>query len=594
MLFRPQLFVVVTFASMLLVSWRRWTSLIVDIGRETDLPLRILNGEMLYRDIHHIYSPFSPYFNAYLYRLFGVHLDTLILSGVVFSIILACLCYKICRRLMPATESAVATSFVIVMCIFKPAGNLILPYSFAGLHGAVFSLITVLFTLRYAERGNNRDLITAGLFIGLAAITKLEFAFAAAVAVSVYLIYIYRADFRKLLPGLAYAAVPAVAVAAPVYAVLFANIDWRILINDCHLFYTNLPESVIIYNRFRSGLDDPISSVIQMIGAAAVSACFVLLIILFSDRTGKLRRKVIFYFIISSIIASAVLYGFIDQWDGSPLRALPLFLLAIIIIEWRRKSRSRNADTASSGIVLQDGALLIVAVYSLAVLARVVFRVPSGGFSGSFYLPTSIILIFYAILRVLPPIVRKWTEDERSFKTVTRVTLAFCVIAVVAPAMSFTYRFREKYSHEIVTRRGTLFADKNSGPAIAAAMKFIELNTAEDEFIAVLPEGNDLAFLTGRRISFRHQVLIPGFLSEQDEIDAIATLERDNVRFIFVPNRAMREFGAVEFGRDYNRILGRHIEDNYQVVEIFGLSGDQRPVVGRPPFFIKAYRKKGS
>ena len=220
--------IVLTFVTMTFVSWQRWTSLIIDIGRETDLPLRILNGEMLYRDVHYIYAPLSPYFNAFLYWLFGAHLNTLILSGFFFSSLLVFLCYKIIRKLLPPMETAIATSFVIVLCIFKPTGNLILPYSFGGLHAAVFSLTTVLFTLRFAERKRKMDLIIGGIFIGLSGVTKLEFALASVLTVTIYLIYLNRTNFIKLSSDLAYAAIPAICTAAPVYGLLFANIEWQI------------------------------------------------------------------------------------------------------------------------------------------------------------------------------------------------------------------------------------------------------------------------------------------------------------------------------------------------------------------------------
>src|SRR5262245_56888453 len=71
----PRFAIALAFVAMLLVSWRRWTSPIADSGREMDLPLRLMNGEMLYRDAHYIYPPFSPYFNSFLYRIFGAHLD---------------------------------------------------------------------------------------------------------------------------------------------------------------------------------------------------------------------------------------------------------------------------------------------------------------------------------------------------------------------------------------------------------------------------------------------------------------------------------------------------------------------------------------
>ena len=567
--------------------------MIVDIGRETDLPLRIMNGEMLYRDVHYIYPPFSPYFNALLYWVFGPHLDTLAFSGIFFTMLLTFLCFRIARKLMPASTAAIAVSFIILLCFFKPAGNMILSYSFAGVHAAVFSLAAVLFTMNYAERRKRRDLVVAGIFIGLAVVTKQEFCFVAALSVTAYLIYLHRLKVRELLSDLAFAAIPAMAVSVPVFAVLFANIDARTLIDDCHLFYTNIPESLVYYNRFRSGLNYPGGSFIQMVGATALCVAIVAAIMFFSDRTGHLRPKLLRYFGISAVVVAVVLFFYISDWDGSPLRALPFFLVGVIILEWRARSKA-EADKPASEESSPNPFLFIIAVYSIAILFRVALRVPSGGFSGSFYLPTSLILTFYALLHALPHAVKRLTGDESSFVRARRITATICIIAVIATGVSFAVRFRTKYDHHIAARRGTLYADRTSGAAIDEAMRFIEANTEVGEFISVIPEGNDIAFMTGRRINFRHQVLIPGFLSQQDELDAIAALKRDNVRFIFVPNRAMREFGYFEFGKDFYQTLGSYIEDNYEIVKVFGVSGDQQPVVGQLPFFIKAYKKKGA
>src|SRR5262245_66177720 len=96
----PQSAITLVFATMLLASWRRWISPIADTGREMDLPLRLMNGELLYRDAHYLYPPFSPYFNSLLYRIFGAHLDVLLASGTVCAVLTAWLCYRIARRLM--------------------------------------------------------------------------------------------------------------------------------------------------------------------------------------------------------------------------------------------------------------------------------------------------------------------------------------------------------------------------------------------------------------------------------------------------------------------------------------------------------------
>ncbi|CAN5324148.1 hypothetical protein BH20ACI2_BH20ACI2_28260 [soil metagenome] len=589
---RPHLYVVLTFIVMLTVSWRRWTSMIVDIGRETDLPLRLMNGELLYRDIHYLYPPFSPYFNALLFKVFGVHLDTLAFSGIVFTALLTFICYKIARKLMPPVNASIAAALIVVMS-FKPAGSLVLPYSFAGLHAAVFALSGVLFTLRYAEYRKRGDLLITGIFIGLAAITKQEFAFAAAVAVSAYSIYLHRTDFRLILRDISFTAIPALAIAVPVFGLLFAAIDWRILINDCHLFYTNIPESLNFYNRFRSGLNDPPGSFIQMIGAAGISTAFAVLIVFFSDRLGKFRSRLVYWFAGSLAVALPILFLYRDQWDGSPLRALPFFLLAIIVYTWRRGTGDAIEDADDLKGTASPHFLFIVAVFGLALIFRVILRVPSGGFSGSFYVPPSLILLVYALLTALPLAVKKWSGDENSFSRAVGITRAFCILAILGTAISFSFRYRARFGYEVSAQRGTLVAERGSGPTIDAALKFIEANTAENEVIAVLPEGHDLAFLTGRRINLRHQVLIPGFLSEQDEKDAIEALKKGNERYIFITNRPMREFGATAFGEDFYTALGSFIDENYETVAAFGSPGDPDPKIGGPQFFIKVLKRIG-
>ena len=580
---RPWMFAAATFVTMLVLSWHRWTSLIVDNGRETDMPLRLMNGEWLYRDVHFLYTPFSPYFNALLYRIFGPHLDTLSFSGIVWSILLSLLCYRIFIKLMPPVETTLAVCIVIVLCIFKPTGNLVVPYSFAALHGMVFSIAALLFLMRFAEKKKAIDLAVCGLFIGLTSIAKQEFAFAGVLAVTAYLIFLHRTNVVRFARDIAIAGIPAMLIFVPVMAVLFAKMDVRMLIDDCHLFYTNIPASLVYYNRFRSGLNFPLWSIFQILGSAGVCAAIVFALIFFSDRKGKLKRLSAVGFVASAIFALTVGFLSISQWDGSPIRALPLVLIGIIFIAWRRKSGEDNSSNAF---------LFITAAYALAVIIRVILRVPSGGFSGSFFLPVGLCLIFYTLLWELPRYIQKWTDDENSFLRAQTITRVLCGLIIVATMISFGYRFRTKFADPISAQRGDVYVEKESGPVIAETLRFIEANTAPNDIISVMPEGNDLAFLTGRRINLRHQVLLPDFLSQQDELDAIDDLKRGNVRYIFVPNRAMREFGHVAFGKDFYQTLGGWIEENYRVVKIFGIPDGQSAEIGDAGFFIKVYERK--
>src|SRR5262247_4474693 len=216
----PQSAIVLVSAAMLAVSWRRWISPVTDSGREMDLPLRLMNGELLYRDVYYLYPPFSPYFHSFLYRVFGAHLDVLQTVGAICAVLVVWMCYRIARRLMTPSESALAIIAVILVCVFKPGGNLIWPYAFAALYGMAFALGALLFALRYAENEKRRELVAAGVLIGLAAITKQEFALAAVCAMTAAVVWLRRDDFRRLAADLSLAAAPAALVALPFYAAL--------------------------------------------------------------------------------------------------------------------------------------------------------------------------------------------------------------------------------------------------------------------------------------------------------------------------------------------------------------------------------------
>jgi 4-amino-4-deoxy-L-arabinose transferase-like glycosyltransferase len=565
-----------------------------------DLPLRLMNGELLYRDAHYIYPPFSPYFNSLLYRIFGVHLDVLWASGIVCAVLITWLCYRIARRLLTPAESALATIAVILLCVFKPAGNLIWPYAFAALHGTVFALGVLLLTLRYAENGKRRELIVAGVLIGLAAITKQEFALAGALTVTAATAWLHRTDFKKLAADLALAAAPALLIAAPVYVALLKTIGWEIIVEDCHLFYTHLPTSLKFYNSTRTGMDRPLFSLMQMIGAAAVAVAAMSAVVLLGDRTRRTFRWAGSTFIVSLFAVFAIRWLAGKQWDGSPVRALPLLLAAIIIIEWRKSVRSPafRRNEREERDVPPEGrttiSLFIIAAYSLAILARVALRVPSGGAFGGFFLPTSLILFCWLFTRALPASVERWVEQPLSTRRLRLRMIGFGLLAATLFATAIVYgvRYRKNFNFEIVAERGHLFAPNVTGQAIDEALKFIESSTSPGESIVVFPEGSDLAFLTGRRMPFRHQILIPGLMSEEDERKVIERLRQEPVRHVFVVNRPMREFGAEGFGRDFYTELGRWIDEHYRLVEVCGSSRDERLQIGAPVFFIKIFENQ--
>lgn len=562
---------IAAFLLLLAASWRRWTSPIADSGREMDLPLRLLEGEWLYRDVHYLYPPFAPYLNSLLYAVFGAHLDVLLAAGIVCAVAITLLALLIGRRILSPFDASLAAAAVIVLCIFKPSGNLVSPYAYAALYGMVFALTSLLFTLRYAEKGRVSELLVAGVMIGLAGISKQEFGFAAAATVTCAVLYLHRPAWRVIAARLSAAAVPALLIGLPVYGLAFYNVGWETLVRDCHLLYTHLPESLVYYNAQRTGMDRPFLSLLQMLGGAAVGGVALSLTVLIGGRTRDAGRTALAAVLISAGVALVVALIAGRQWDGSPLRALPILLICLIIMEWRK---GRGA------------AVFIISIYSLAILARVTLRVPSGGAFGGFFLPTSLILFFHLFINLLPEYLRRRTGDDGV--AVRRVARGLIILTILVMTVVFSIRYRKNFTHPIAAERGRIVAPSVTGPAIEEALRFIEANTRPSEPIAVFPEGVDLAFLTGRGTPFRHQILIPGLMLPADERRSIETLR--TVRYVLIVNRPMREFGAEAFGTDFYQDLGRFIDENYELVRICGKTEDRNPRIGDSGFFIKIYR----
>ena len=62
-------------------TWGAWGTMSIDSGHEMYVPAMLAQGKQLYRDLWFMYGPGSPYINACLFRIFGIHLNVLYWAG---------------------------------------------------------------------------------------------------------------------------------------------------------------------------------------------------------------------------------------------------------------------------------------------------------------------------------------------------------------------------------------------------------------------------------------------------------------------------------------------------------------------------------
>lgn len=579
------------FVALVAVSWLTWANPVIDSGREMNAPLRILQGETLYSEVYYLYGPVAPWFNAFLYKAFGAHLNTLYAAGLIGAFLLVLVIFELGRSFMPPFEAMLAAATVILLSAFKQGGTLIFPYSYSALYGALVGALALLAGINYVKSGRTLLLVAAGGLSGIALCCKIEFGFAAtacllALAISspsgervrTALISLGSLLFFPLL----------------MYGIVFARVPSDAVVKDTFLLPGTIPAELLYFNRMKLGLNNPGKTFRELLNAIALLAGLAGLLSLAASRMAgapiSLRRSLkgaggsmrrIWTITLAAwgfMLAHVLVFG--TRWDLNPFRALPVLLLAMIVIYFRR---DRKADA-------MQRSLLIASVYGLAVLARVVVRVPAGGAYGAGLIPIPLLLFFYAA-----------TADWKAFgispaarSRRRRIVLAFVGSALVIALGVLCFRQAQFRYERLETPRGDLRLIAPIHQALREALDFIARETREGEHLLSVPEGSSINFLAGRPAPLRYEILTPGFLTEAAEQEAIKAMQAKRVRFVFVMNRSTAEFGARAFGRDYCRTLMRWIEANYTARASFGEGASLDNEIGDPNFFIKCYERNDS
>lgn len=259
----------VSFLSVCLISWHRWGSVVIDGGREMNLPLRILNGETLYSEVYHLYGPFAPYFNALLYMIFGVHLNTLYAAGFTCTILILVMVFNMGRHIMPLLQATLATLAVMVLCVFKQGGHTIFPYAYSALYGTTLALAAFVAQFYFLKNQKNIYLTLSGLLIGLALICKQEYGFAA-IASALALILSAPKDRVRIAARL---FLPALIIPLIVYGILALTIPASALFHDTFFFPGEVPRELIYFNMGRLGMDYPAKTIFELIQATMTLMC---------------------------------------------------------------------------------------------------------------------------------------------------------------------------------------------------------------------------------------------------------------------------------------------------------------------------------
>lgn len=175
----PPLVLLIVFVGLAWWSWRKWADVFIDFGMELYIPWQITQGKALFTDIAWKHGPFSQYFNALWFKVFGSSLTTLIMVNLLILAGFVGLIYRsfveMCDRLTAFVVS------LVFLCLFGFSQytltgnyNYICPYLHEQIHGLYFSVAMIYCLGRVCLSAHPGWAFLAGVCLGGVMLTKIE------------------------------------------------------------------------------------------------------------------------------------------------------------------------------------------------------------------------------------------------------------------------------------------------------------------------------------------------------------------------------------------------------------------------------------
>ena len=563
--------VAVAFIVAAAASWRKWPDVLIDFGLQLYLPWRICEGGVLYRDLHWLAGgPLSQYFNALLFKIFGISFRTLILANLTITAGLLVLVY---RRFLAAADRWTATTICLGIVLvfafneYQMVGNYnyIAPYSHELFHGLVLSILAIALLSDWVSKQRIDYIFAAGFCFGLVFLTKPEIflALAAGTAAAFVLFHIKNRRMDFLARSAAVFLVAAVIPALGFFLYFLNGEDWRASLYSTAFAWAPLWLTPVARNHFYlwcTGLDEPVFHLRQM---AIQFFCVALLVALyarlFQRGAGWGAKRSTWLVLVVPLLAVAAWFNWLNCGAALPL----LGLAACLLLMGNYKTLSVEREMVFP---------LLWSGFGLVLLAKLGLFSRIWHYGFALAMPAAVTAI-YLLFWLLPVLLdKKYNVDPRPFRLAVWLTLM----------IGFGVLFRDSESwyltKNLVVGQGgdrILAFDPRLNPGSAGvrlALAWIEENVPRNGTLAVLPEGTTINYLSRRVNPTPCLDWTPTVLTAFGQAGMTAAFEKNPPDYLFLVERDTSEFGVGYFGRSpgYGVELRQWIEKNYQPVYLIG------------------------
>ena len=532
------------------------------------VPALLAEGKTLYRDTWFMYGPAGPYFVAYLFRLFGIHLTVLYWAGALSALVSSVMLYVTGMYLSSWLMGWTAGAVLLVEAFAPSLFCFPLPYSFSAVYGCTLGCIFLYVVIRASDSRGWWWIFWAGLLAGIEVLMKPEFGLACYVTLlSLLLVRWLQQRSARLLATEVGATLPGIVGCAVV-------IRWMISIGGAEfLTQENLitwPTSYFMKTFGKMRLERTGFSLTAAAFEESLWRAFGLglaLLVVYAGfwRRDKSRHWLLVRTALYFITAFYFVRFFLGYGDPDPLlntlslvffpRDMVIYIgLAAPLVFWQWwTKRSGGKFSISAG-------LPILLIYSSTLAFRILMRmIPS---EYAIYYNGPVVLSFLLVLRCIVP----HTKLSRRYAILGEVALcAGCLALVGIPAVKQEY-FAKDYV-PLVTSRGTVRLNKAMKQNYEAAIQFMKEKTARGQTVLSVPEDTSLYFLAETECPIRVYSLTPGVIAPGKMMnEVIQEIDTKRVDYLLWSNRVFVEYGVPVFGKDFDRELANYLKTHYRRV----------------------------
>lgn len=559
-------------AGSLALSWRHWSSPVVDFGREIYTAWQLHQGAILHRDIAWFNGPLSAWWNGFWFDRLGVGLLSLVaVNAVLFGLFLALTCWVTAQAFDRAAAAIAALVVPLVFGLSQPLGvgifNFLTPYSHEITHGALLGIACLSATYRGRLVAWHWAPIS-GLALGLSALTKPE-VFAATFGGWLALILALprahgsRTRASQVVATLASAALPLALAYLKLRTQLSPELARKALLGAWPYVADERVRELPFYANL-SGLASPPAYLRAMGLALCRYTVYIACWFALRRWLGRIGSTGLF-------ILAALCHGLFLNYVPWLSIARPLPLLALVVgflsawQAWRGPGPERPAPALRLGL----------AVFAIGLLAKIALNVRLMHYGFVLALPATVLAIGTSAVS-LPQLLDSRTRLLAS--QIRTVVIAFWLVLSGVWLLRSNEHWNQQ-SGSFGSASDRFHALPELAEPMEAARTWLQQRIQSNETLLALPEGVMLNYQLRVPSPTRFVNFMPPELLFWGEHAILEELKAAPPDYVILVHKDTSEYGAPYFGRHYAQAIYAWVQRNYSI----------RTTFGAPPFTSPAF-----